>query len=143
MDEEQYNQQIWSSHWWLTQSLFHLLMTLHDHSELDCLTQQGQVYALLNMLVMILVQIKATYPDGSPVEATAIKITTSINNNKDILFDGEMMTNESGIAEMAVSVPRETNCLQIKVSCLTCSIQLDLISNYRLKQQKNFHLVKK
>ena len=48
----------------------------------------------------------------------AIRITTSINNNKEVLFDDEMITDKSGIAEMAVSVPRRANCLQIKVSHL-------------------------
>lgn len=61
---------------------------------------------------------KATYPDGSNAEAVAVKITTSINNNKEVLFDDELTTDESGIAEMTLSVPSNTNCLQIKVSYL-------------------------
>ena len=61
---------------------------------------------------------KATYPDGSNAEAVAVKITTSINNNKEVLFDDEIATDKSGIAEMTVSVPSNTNCLQIKVSYL-------------------------
>lgn len=59
---------------------------------------------------------KATYPDGSYAEAVAVRITTSINNNKEVLFDDEMTTDKSGIAELTVSVPSNTNCLQIKVS---------------------------
>ena len=61
-------------------------------------------------------QVKATYPDGSYAEAVAVRITTSINNNKEVLFDDEMTTDKSGIAELTVSVPSNTNCLQIKVS---------------------------
>ena len=59
---------------------------------------------------------KATYPDGSYAEAVDVRITTSINNNKEVLFDDEMTTDKSGIAELTVSVPSNTNCLQIKVS---------------------------
>ena len=63
-----------------------------------------------------MLQVKATYPDGSYAEAVAVRIATSINNNKEVLFDDEMTTDKSGIAELTVSVPSNTNCLQIKVS---------------------------
>ena len=59
---------------------------------------------------------KATYPDGSYAEAVGVRITTSINNNKEVLFDDEMTTDKSGIAELTVLVPSNANCLQIKVS---------------------------
>lgn len=46
-------------------------------------------------------------------------MTTSINNNKENLFDEEITTDQSGIAEVTVSVPSKANCLQIKVCKLS------------------------
>ena len=60
-----------------------------------------------------------------------IKVTASINNNKENLFDDEITTDQSGIAEVTVSVPSKTNCLQIKVGYLMYAICKHNL--YRLK----------
>ena len=65
----------------------------------------------------------------------AVKVTTSINNNKEVLFDDEMITDKSGIAEVTVLVPREANCLQIRVSCTNVWSYINLHDYHRLKEQ--------
>ena len=87
-----------------------------------------------------MLQVKATYPDGTHVEGVAVKVTTSINNNKEVLFDDEMITDKSGIAEATVLVPREANCLQIRVSCKNVQSYINLHDYHRLKEQQNLQI---